>query len=299
MTSKSRASASSAGASPAVPFRNPVRHAGTAAARLVRRAARAACSRGCRNRCLAPQSSLARACNLRCMKPRPIIVRFLSFSGVVNDGRGRHGAGWISKPPGSRVTTKRSTTNGAKPPAGSKYDHLRLEETVGFLLSDSTRTMTRAFSARIAVHGVGMGIFQFLRILWEEDGLTQVELADRARMRGPSAARRAARAGAARLRAPDRRPARPPQGTRAADRRGPQALRSGDARHRDHQRDHARGLQRRRAEDAEADAASHAPQSCSGQAGAGEGAQGLPRPSAFSLQRFVRIARQTPLHLSP
>jgi DNA-binding MarR family transcriptional regulator len=68
------------------------------------------------------------------------------------------------------------------------YDHLRLGETVGFLLSDATRTMTRTFSARIAAHGVGMGIFQFLRILWEEEGLTQAALADRARMRGPSAA---------------------------------------------------------------------------------------------------------------
>jgi DNA-binding MarR family transcriptional regulator len=67
------------------------------------------------------------------------------------------------------------------------YDHLRLEETVGFLLSDTTRTMTRVFTKRIAVHGIGMGIFQFLRILWEEDGLTQSELAARARMKGPSA----------------------------------------------------------------------------------------------------------------
>jgi len=67
------------------------------------------------------------------------------------------------------------------------YDHLRLEETVGFLLSDTARTMTRVFTKKIAVHGIGMGIFQFLRILWEEDGLTQSELAARARMKGPSA----------------------------------------------------------------------------------------------------------------
>jgi DNA-binding MarR family transcriptional regulator len=76
-------------------------------------------------------------------------------------------------------------------PAGTdtgRYAHLRLEETVGFLLSDTVRTMTRTFSARIARHGVGMGIFQFLRVLWEEDGLTQVELAERTRVRGASAA---------------------------------------------------------------------------------------------------------------
>ena len=70
----------------------------------------------------------------------------------------------------------------------ARYAHLRLEETVGFLLSDTVRTMTRTFSARIAKHGVGMGIFQFLRVLWEDDGLTQVELAERTRMRGASAA---------------------------------------------------------------------------------------------------------------
>ena len=70
----------------------------------------------------------------------------------------------------------------------ARFAHLRLEETVGFLLSDTGRTMTRTFSARIAQHGVGMGIFQFLRVLWEDDGLTQVELAERTRMRGPSAA---------------------------------------------------------------------------------------------------------------
>lgn len=83
---------------------------------------------------------------------------------------------------------ERSETTGARRgKARRPFDHLRLEETVGFLLSDATRTMTRAFTKKIAVHGIGMGIFQFLRILWEEDGLTQSELAERARMKGPSA----------------------------------------------------------------------------------------------------------------
>lgn len=72
-------------------------------------------------------------------------------------------------------------------PRGS-FDDLKLEETIGFLLSDASRTMTRTFSARIAEHGVGMGIFQFLRILWEEDGLSQSELASRTHMRGASVA---------------------------------------------------------------------------------------------------------------
>lgn len=87
------------------------------------------------------------------------------------------------------MAKKRSTSNSGKPALGQpRFDHLRLQETLGFLLSEATRTMTRTFSARIAAHGVGMGIFQFLRILWEEDGLTQSQLAARTRMREPSAA---------------------------------------------------------------------------------------------------------------
>ena len=76
-----------------------------------------------------------------------------------------------------------------KPRAGrARYDDLRLEETVGFLLSDVARTMTRAFSARIAAHGVSMSTFQFLRVLWEEDGTSQAALALLTRLQGPSAA---------------------------------------------------------------------------------------------------------------
>lgn len=67
-----------------------------------------------------------------------------------------------------------------------RYDHLRLDETIGFLLAETSRTMTRAFSRRISVHGVGLGIFHLLRVLWEEDGLTQREMAVRLRMKGPT-----------------------------------------------------------------------------------------------------------------
>jgi DNA-binding MarR family transcriptional regulator len=90
---------------------------------------------------------------------------------------------------GSEVA-KRTALSAQGAPQASKatFDDLKLEETIGFLLSDASRTMTRTFSARIAAHGVGMGIFQFLRILWEEDGLSQSELAGRTHMRGPSVA---------------------------------------------------------------------------------------------------------------
>jgi DNA-binding MarR family transcriptional regulator len=97
--------------------------------------------------------------------------------------------GMLANPKRRRRRLRKRRANGkAERPAAARYEHLRLEETVGFLLSDTVRTMTRAFAARIASHGVGMGIFQFLRVLWEDDGLTQAELAERTRMRGASAA---------------------------------------------------------------------------------------------------------------
>ena len=60
------------------------------------------------------------------------------------------------------------------------------EQTLGYLLWDATRHFTREFARRIARHGLNFGQFPFMRELWEEDGLTQRELAERAGMRGPT-----------------------------------------------------------------------------------------------------------------
>ena len=64
---------------------------------------------------------------------------------------------------------------------------LPLEESLGFQVRDLNRLMQRALSARIAPHGVAPGAWYFLRVLWEEDGLTQRELAARIGMREPTA----------------------------------------------------------------------------------------------------------------
>ena len=65
-------------------------------------------------------------------------------------------------------------------------DQLAPEDTVGFLLWDTTRAFTARFSERIARHGVTFGLWPFLRALWEEDGLTQRQLSERVRMKGPT-----------------------------------------------------------------------------------------------------------------
>ena len=65
-------------------------------------------------------------------------------------------------------------------------DDFTPEETVGFLLWDTTRAFTSRFSRRISRHGVTFGLWPYLRALWEQDGLTQRELSERVRMKGPT-----------------------------------------------------------------------------------------------------------------
>ncbi|WP_270936488.1 MarR family winged helix-turn-helix transcriptional regulator [Falsiroseomonas oryzae] len=64
---------------------------------------------------------------------------------------------------------------------------LPLEESLGFQVRDLNRLMQRALAARIAPHGVAPGAWYFLRVLWEEDGLTQRALAARIGMQEPTA----------------------------------------------------------------------------------------------------------------
>jgi MarR family transcriptional regulator, organic hydroperoxide resistance regulator len=65
-------------------------------------------------------------------------------------------------------------------------DYFDPEDTVGFLLWDANRAMNREFSDRIAQHGVTLGLWPFLRALWETEGLTQRELSEKVRMKGPT-----------------------------------------------------------------------------------------------------------------
>src|SRR5688572_31170951 len=54
------------------------------------------------------------------------------------------------------------------------------------LIKDATRALLRALQIRIAAHGVPLGHWTFLRILWEKDGLTQRELSDQAGVMEPT-----------------------------------------------------------------------------------------------------------------
>jgi DNA-binding MarR family transcriptional regulator len=74
----------------------------------------------------------------------------------------------------------------APPLRGRKRRYLLREETVGFLIWEARRAYARDFGALIAEHGVSFGVFPVLRILWDEDALTQSEIIRRAGMKGPT-----------------------------------------------------------------------------------------------------------------
>jgi MarR family transcriptional regulator, organic hydroperoxide resistance regulator len=61
-------------------------------------------------------------------------------------------------------------------------------ERLAHVIRESARAVTRALTVQLARHGVSFGHWQFLRILWERDGLTQRELSDGAGVMEPTTA---------------------------------------------------------------------------------------------------------------
>ena len=54
------------------------------------------------------------------------------------------------------------------------------EQSVGHQVRWTHRALQRALEARIRPYGITLGMWYFLRVLWEEDGLNQRELSERA-----------------------------------------------------------------------------------------------------------------------
>src|SRR3954451_24656235 len=53
---------------------------------------------------------------------------------------------------------------------------LPLDRSVGYQIRQTHRLVQRALQARIGQHGVTLGMWYYLRVLWELDGLTRREL---------------------------------------------------------------------------------------------------------------------------
>jgi DNA-binding MarR family transcriptional regulator len=60
------------------------------------------------------------------------------------------------------------------------------DDRLAHLVKDAARAFVRALQVRLAEHDVSFGHWTFLRILWEQDGLTQKQLSDEAGVMEPT-----------------------------------------------------------------------------------------------------------------
>jgi MarR family transcriptional regulator, organic hydroperoxide resistance regulator len=67
----------------------------------------------------------------------------------------------------------------AEPTGATTEPHLAFDDSVGYQLRMSHRALQRYLQAMIQPHGVTIGMWYFLRALWDEDGQTQRELSRR------------------------------------------------------------------------------------------------------------------------
>jgi MarR family transcriptional regulator, organic hydroperoxide resistance regulator len=92
-------------------------------------------------------------------------------------GEARRNAVGEKSLPAKRVSSARTT----KPPdrrKGGDAD-LPFSESVGYQIRSTHRALQRFLRQKIEPHGITLGMWYFLRVLWSEDGLTQRELSRR------------------------------------------------------------------------------------------------------------------------
>lgn len=85
----------------------------------------------------------------------------------------------------SRVAPRRVPTKSTAP-GRAKPVSFPAAESPGYLVRDAHRAFQHVLEKRIAPHGVTRGQWYFLRVLWEEDGLSQRELSTRVGMMEPT-----------------------------------------------------------------------------------------------------------------
>jgi DNA-binding MarR family transcriptional regulator len=87
------------------------------------------------------------------------------------------------------MATRRKSDGGDSGPNSGPRRHtidFSLGGSLGYLIRDANRAFQRLLEKRIAPHGVTRGQWYFLRVLWEEDGLSQRELSERVGMMEPT-----------------------------------------------------------------------------------------------------------------
>jgi DNA-binding MarR family transcriptional regulator len=83
---------------------------------------------------------------------------------------------------GARLTTRKQARAAKAPPRGKltvAEADFPFDESVGYQIRMTHRALHRFLQVRIEPYGVTLGMWYFLRALWNEDGLSQRELSDR------------------------------------------------------------------------------------------------------------------------
>ncbi|MCX7315177.1 MAG: MarR family transcriptional regulator [Hyphomicrobiales bacterium] len=83
------------------------------------------------------------------------------------------------------MAMRRKQNNSDTPSCVHSID-FSLGGSLGYLVRDANRAFQRLLERRISPHGVTRGQWYFLRVLWEEDGLSQRELSTRVGMMEPT-----------------------------------------------------------------------------------------------------------------
>jgi len=63
----------------------------------------------------------------------------------------------------------------------------KLDDSLGFMITVTERRLKKLLNEAVAYEGFNYGLWFFLRVLFEEDGLTQKELSDRVGLMQPTA----------------------------------------------------------------------------------------------------------------
>ena len=85
----------------------------------------------------------------------------------------------------STKTSAKRRTNKKSDGGGLKH-FVSTHESVGFIVREVWRSFARSLQPRIAREGVSIGMWFVLRMLWDEDGMTQRELGERVGINGPT-----------------------------------------------------------------------------------------------------------------
>jgi DNA-binding MarR family transcriptional regulator len=83
------------------------------------------------------------------------------------------------------MAIRRKTNSGNGSGCAGEVD-FSLGGSLGYLVRDANRAFQRLLERRIAPHGITRGQWYFLRVLWEQDGLSQRELSARVGMMEPT-----------------------------------------------------------------------------------------------------------------